>query len=85
VYSMAEARDIIDDLLSNPNVRLLHPSRNHWKAFRELLVDSQVSSRMVNDTHLAALAIEHGAILCTNDRDFTRFPGLKIVNPISNN
>jgi len=34
------------------------------------------------DAHLAALAIEHGAILATSDRDFTRFPGLKFFNPL---
>ncbi|HYL36191.1 MAG TPA: hypothetical protein VEV17_09800 [Bryobacteraceae bacterium] len=31
---------------------------------------------------MAALAIEHGATLCTNDRDFTRFRGLRIFNPL---
>jgi predicted nucleic acid-binding protein len=36
----------------------------------------------MTDAHLAALAIEHGAVLCTNDRDFTRFPGLKSFNPL---
>jgi predicted nucleic acid-binding protein len=33
------------------------------------------------DAHLVALAIEHGATLCTNDRDFARFPGLKVEYP----
>ena len=37
---------------------------------------------MVMDAHLAALALEHGARIATTDRDFTRFPGLKILNPI---
>jgi hypothetical protein len=34
------------------------------------------------DAHLAALAIEHGATLCTNDRDFARFQGLKVEYPL---
>ena len=29
-----------------------------------------------------ALAIEFGATLCTTDRDFRRFDGLKLLNPI---
>jgi uncharacterized protein len=37
---------------------------------------------LIMDAHLAALAIEHGAALCTNDRDFMRFPGLKLLNPL---
>jgi hypothetical protein len=36
----------------------------------------------VADTYLAALAIEHGAVLATTDRDFARFPGLKFFNPL---
>lgn len=34
------------------------------------------------DAHLAALAIEDGATLNTNDRDFARFPGLRVEYPI---
>jgi uncharacterized protein len=34
------------------------------------------------DAHLAALAIDHGATLGTNDRDFLRFPGLRVEFPL---
>ena len=37
---------------------------------------------MVMDAHLAALALEHGASIATTDRDFLRFPNLKVVNPL---
>ena len=82
-YSMQEAQLLLEDLLANSNVQLLAPTPTHWRIFIRLLVDAQVSSRLINDAHLAALALEHEAALCTNDRDFTRFPGLKIVNPIA--
>jgi predicted nucleic acid-binding protein len=36
-----------------------------------------------SDAHLAALAIEHGAELCSSDHDFARFPGLKWRNPLA--
>ena len=36
----------------------------------------------VQDAHLAALAIEHGLILCSSDGDFARFPGLHWENPL---
>jgi predicted nucleic acid-binding protein len=32
---------------------------------------------------LAALAIEHGFILCSCDSDFARFPGLHWQNPLT--
>jgi predicted nucleic acid-binding protein len=34
------------------------------------------------DAVLAAIALEHGAILHTTDQDFSRFPGLKWTNPL---
>ncbi|HUE20577.1 MAG TPA: hypothetical protein VMQ86_02785 [Bryobacteraceae bacterium] len=33
-------------------------------------------------TSAEAVAIEHGAVLYTYDRDFTRFPGLKWSDPL---
>ena len=35
------------------------------------------------DAVLAAIAIEHGAVLQTTDRDFARFPGLRWTNPLA--
>ena len=49
------------------------------------LIDARVTSRMVPDAHLAALAIEHGLTLCSTDADFARFPGLRWHNPLSAN
>ena len=46
------------------------------------LVPATTSHRLVHDAHLAALAIEHGLILCTADRGFARFPGLRWENPL---
>jgi hypothetical protein len=48
-----------------------------------LLPKGQARGSLVTDAHLAALAIEHGAVLCTNDRGFTRLPGLKWNNPLA--
>ena len=82
-YSSQEAAEIIDALLSYSNITLIQPTATHWTTLRRSLIELQVTHRLVMDADLAALAIEHGASLCTNDRDFSRFPGLKIVNPIS--
>jgi uncharacterized protein len=35
------------------------------------------------DAVLAAIALEHGATLCSADRDFARFPGLRWINPLT--
>ena len=33
-----------------------------------------------SDAHLAALALERGATVCSADYDFRRFPGVEHVN-----
>jgi len=40
------------------------------------------AGNLTTDTHLAALAIEHDCLLCSNDRDFARFPRLRWMNPL---
>ena len=42
-----------------------------------------MTSRLVPDAHLAALAIEHGLTLCSTDGDFAKFPGLAWQNPLA--
>ena len=42
-----------------------------------------LESLLVPDAHLAALAIEHGLVLCSADGDFARFPGLRWENPLA--
>jgi uncharacterized protein len=40
----------------------------------------QTAGALVMDAVLAAIAFEHGARLCTTDRDFSRFSGLRSTN-----
>jgi predicted nucleic acid-binding protein len=42
-----------------------------------------MTSRLVPDAHLAALAIEHGLTLQSTDGDFAKFPDLKWENPLA--
>lgn len=73
----------VTDWLQQHNTVLLQPGPRHWQIFSECIVDGQASGPLVTDAHIAALAIEHGATLCTHDRDFARFPKLKIEYPLS--
>ncbi len=77
-----EAADIVEEWLASPNVIVPAPGERHWTILRDLLCGAQCRGRLVPDAHLAALAIEHGATLCTNDRGFARFPRLRILNPL---
>jgi toxin-antitoxin system PIN domain toxin len=80
--SLEEAGGIVTAWLAHPGVSVLHPTERHWPILSRLLADGQARGPLVMDAHLAALAIEHGATLCTTDRDFTRFKGLRLLNPL---
>ncbi len=83
--SMEEAVPIVSAWLKQPMVTILEPGERHWAVLTELLSQTQVRGPAVMDAHLAALAIEHGAVLCTSDRDFARFPNLRMLNPLEAN
>lgn len=78
---IAEAVGIVDEWFDCPAVVLVEPSPAYWATLRRQLVDGQVAGPLVSDAALASLALEHGATLCTTDRDFRRFQGLRLVDP----
>jgi len=59
------------------------PGARHAEILEGLLQQRFMTTRLVPDAHLAALAIEHGLTLCTTDGDFARFPGLRHDNPLA--
>lgn len=69
--------------LTLSNVWIPPPGAQHADLLGTLLVDARVTSRMVPDAHLAALAIEHGLTLCSTDGDFAKFPRLRWENPLA--
>lgn len=81
--SMAEAASVVSEWLAQPGVAILEPSERHWSLLQRLLSAAQAQGPLVADAHLAALAVEHGATLCTHDRDFARFPGLGVAYPLA--
>jgi toxin-antitoxin system PIN domain toxin len=80
--STAEAEIIVSTWLAEPSVVLVSPGDRYWEILRALLIDAQVTGPLVTDAALAALAIEHGATLVTTDRDFARFRGLRLSDPL---
>lgn len=78
----AEALDIVDGWLDQPCVTVVHPGRRHPAVLRELLAEVGTAGNLVTDAHLAALAVEHGAELCSCDADFSRFPGVRWLDPL---
>ncbi|MGO9209531.1 MAG: type II toxin-antitoxin system VapC family toxin [Terriglobales bacterium] len=81
-FAMAEAEKIVAEWMGHPAVRIVPAGDRHWEILSRMLLAGQAGSELVSDAHLAALAIEHGAVVCTTDRDFARFPGLRWQNPL---
>jgi toxin-antitoxin system PIN domain toxin len=77
----AEAVAVVSSWLARPAVSVLEGGEECWEILRELLVAAQVTGPLVMDAYLAALALENGATLATTDRDFARFPKLRLHNP----
>ena len=82
-YSPSAAMAVVQRWLERDNVSVLEPGERHWRILADVMADSKSSGARVTDAHLAALAIEHGATLCTNDRDFRRFPLLDVRFPLA--
>lgn len=59
------------------------PTDRHREVLKTLLMDQSLRANLIPDAHMAALAIEHGLVLCSTDGDFGRFSGLRWENPLS--
>ena len=70
------AMAVVRDWLAHPRSRILQPTHDHEQILGALLQSAGTAGNLTNDAHLAALAIEHGAVLASFDRDFDRFDGL---------
>ncbi len=81
--AIEEATVIVAEWLQMPNVVPLNPGEWHWRQFSDLLRKSNGGAKLVTDAHIASLAIEYRAELHTNDRDFQRLSGFRIVNPLT--
>ncbi len=78
----SDALDLVDGWLRQPCTVVVHPTDRHAAVVRELLAPLGSAGNLVSDAHLAALAIEHGAELCSCDTDFARFGGLRWTDPL---
>ncbi len=78
-----QAFDLVDGWLAQPSAVILIATERHAALMRGLLEPLGAAGNLVGDAHLAALAIEHGAVLASSDVDFARFSGLRWVDPLA--
>lgn len=80
---LAAAVDQVEAWLEAPSLVLLSESEGYWPELRAALQGGRVVGAQVHDARVAALCRLHGVReLWTADRDFGRFPGLTVRNPL---
>lgn len=81
--SISAAAAKMEAWLGQPVARVLDPGTGHWTRLAEVLRQTQCAGNLIQDAHLATLAMEYGARLCSTDADFSRFPKLNWRNPLA--
>jgi uncharacterized protein len=77
----AEACNIVSSWLDQTNVSVIGTGERFWDLLQYQIREAGITGPLVTDAALAALALEQGATLCSVDRDFRRFRGLKLLDP----
>lgn len=75
------ALGIVRSWLDSPNALLVQETARHLEVLEGLLLATGMGGNLTSDAHLAAIAIEHRAIVRTYDSDFGRFPGVQWAPP----
>ena len=77
------ALDQVEAWLQSPSLLLLSEAEGYWDILRPALQDGRIIGPQVHDARIAALCQIHGIEeLWSADRDFGRFPGLTVRNPL---
>jgi toxin-antitoxin system PIN domain toxin len=80
---LALALDQVGAWLESPSLVLLAESPGYWDRLRETVEAARVTGAQVHDARVAALCLHHEIEeLWSADRDFGRFAGLTVRNPL---
>lgn len=74
----------IDAWLASPSLVLVGEAEGYWDRLRPLLESGFIEGAKVHDARIAAICLQHGVSeLWSADRDFSRFPSLRVVNRLA--
>jgi uncharacterized protein len=79
--SVEAAVEFLQSVLEAPNVIPGEPDSGHLRRVHDLLRPLGRGGNLVNDAHLAALALQYDATVVSYDNDFARFPGVRWERP----
>jgi toxin-antitoxin system PIN domain toxin len=79
--TLEEATSALEGLLASPGVRVLSPGPRYAALLMEAVRAGRTTGNLALDAQIAAVCREHGvSLLLTLDRDFTRFPWMRVVD-----
>ena len=78
-----QAASFVADWLEPEVAWIPREGPGHARIMTDLITRYQLGGNIVSDAHLAALAIEHGLEVCSNDADFARFSEIRWINPVA--
>jgi hypothetical protein len=82
--TIAAALQQVEAWLLAPGCTLLGEAPDHLTRLSQLLRASGAVGPRVHDARVAAICLGAGVdVLWSVDRDFSRFPGLRVVNPLA--
>lgn len=80
---LTAAIDQVEAWVEAPNLIFLAETEGYWAELHKIIEAGRVSGGQIHDARIAALCRLHGIKeLWSADRDFTRFPGLSVRNPL---
>ena len=77
-----QAVEVVSSWLALENTHLVALEKKNWPLLAEMLIEGKADGNLVMDVHLAAVAASFGATLASTDRDFARFPNLRLIDPL---
>ena len=73
----------LDVWLGAPSARILHSGALHWPMLKKLAQAGKLIGGQHHDARIAAICLENAVNeLWSADRDFSRFPQIKVRNPL---
>jgi toxin-antitoxin system PIN domain toxin len=80
---LENAIDQVEAWLESPTLVVLSESEDYWLLLRATLLSGRVSGPQVHDARIVTVCQQHGVSeLWSADRDFGRFSGLTVRNPL---
>jgi toxin-antitoxin system PIN domain toxin len=73
----------VDAWMASPSVMLIGETAVHWEVLKQTLTAGKIAGPMTHDARVMAICQQHGVkVLWSADRDFSRFPEIKVLNPL---